>query len=362
MLSEGNVLSTPIGQLIIAAAVIDDVIALVLLAELEALDNPTISNFIVPIIASVAFILGLGSIAVFVMPRLMRWALARIPERYVQALLLGGVLMTAYLMLPATHYGKTSYLLGAFLGGLCFCTAEPLMPIWHNNAYQILSWLLRVFFACTLGFEVPIRDLWTPAILTMTCAFLLAFFGKLITGLFASPLNGRAFCIIGFAMSAWGEFAFIVATTAREMGSMSETTFGAVVLAVLLSAFYSPLGVQATLSITGKGGMRGLRRRMRLPCSAEDALQADQDVMHRVYYKVGALPHPAPLSPLNALRTSVRWECAGEGLGDRVPHPNDHRSHLTESKEEVTRRAHLSSGLAVLSAVVVSHSVNGFLV
>mmetsp|Transcript_16671 Transcript_16671/g.42768 ORF Transcript_16671/g.42768 Transcript_16671/m.42768 type:complete len:751 (-) Transcript_16671:480-2732(-) len=286
VLSEGNVLSTPIGQLIIAAAVIDDVIALVLLAELEALETPTVANFIVPIISSLAFIFGLGGIAVFVMPRVMRAVLPRVPERYLQALLLGGVLLTSYAMLPATHYGKTSYLLGAFLGGLCFCTAEPLMPIWHNNAYQILSWLLRVFFACTLGFEVPIQDLWTPEILTMTCAFLLAFFGKLVTGLFATPLTGRAFSIIGFAMSAWGEFAFIVATTAREMGSMSDTTFGAVVLAVLLSAFYSPLAVQLTISITGRGGMRGLRRRMRLPCAAEDALQADQGVMHRVYYKM----------------------------------------------------------------------------
>eukprot|EP00193_Tetraselmis_chui_P000621 CAMPEP_0177755130 /NCGR_PEP_ID=MMETSP0491_2-20121128/2399_1 /TAXON_ID=63592 /ORGANISM="Tetraselmis chuii, Strain PLY429" /LENGTH=733 /DNA_ID=CAMNT_0019270601 /DNA_START=292 /DNA_END=2493 /DNA_ORIENTATION=+ len=285
VLSEGNVLSTPIGQLIIAAAVIDDVIALVLLAELEALENPTAANFIVPIVSSVAFIFGLGSLAVFAMPRVLRWALGRVPERYMPAMLLGGVLLTAYGLLPATHYGKTSYLLGAFLGGLCFCTAEPLMPIWHNNAFQILSWLLRVFFACTLGFEVPIRELWTPTILLMTAGFLLAFFGKLVTGLFATPLTGRSFTIIGFAMSAWGEFAFIVATTAREMGSMSDNTFGAIVLAVLLSAFYSPLAVQLTIAITGKGGMQGLRRRMRLPCAAEPP-KADQDIVHRVYYKM----------------------------------------------------------------------------
>mmetsp|Transcript_12442 Transcript_12442/g.34930 ORF Transcript_12442/g.34930 Transcript_12442/m.34930 type:complete len:706 (-) Transcript_12442:427-2544(-) len=257
VLNEGKVLNTPIGQLIIAAAVIDDVIALVLLSELEALENPTPSNFIIPIASSLAFIFGVGSIAVFVMPRILKTVLQRVHPTHMPPLLLGSTLLVTYALLPATHYGKSSYLLGAFLGGLCFCTAEPLMPVWHNNAYQILSWLLRVFFACTLGFEVPIQDLWTPAVLTMAAAFLLAFFGKFVTGAFGTPISARTWCIIGFAMSAWGEFAFVVATTSRELGSMSDDTFGAVVLAVLLSAFYSPLAVQATIMLSKRKAMRG---------------------------------------------------------------------------------------------------------
>ena len=278
VLAESKVLTTPVGQLIIAAAVIDDVIALVLLSELEALENPTLLNFIVPIISSLAFIFGVGSFAVFVMPRVMRWALPRISETYLSPLLLSATLLTTYVMLPATHYAKSSYLLGSFLGGLCFCTAEPLMPVWHNSAYQILSWLLRVFFACTLGFEVPIQDLWSGPILVMTAAFLLVFFGKFVTGIFGSPLTVRNFSIIGFAMSAWGEFAFIVATASRETGTMSEDVFGAVVLAVLLSAFYSPLATQLTISITDR---RAAAAKLVKPSG-----DSEDGVLHRVYYKV----------------------------------------------------------------------------
>jgi len=286
VLAEGKVLNTPIGQLIIAAAVIDDVIALVLLSELEALENPTLANFLVPIASSLAFIFGVGSLAVFVVPRLLKRFLQRVPELYMPPLLLGGTLLTAYALLPATHYAKSSYLLGAFLGGLCFCTAEPLMPVWHNNAYQVLSWLLRVFFACTLGFEVPIRSLWTPPILIQTAAYLLGFFGKFVTGVFGTPRTLRNFSVIGFAMSAWGEFAFVVATTSREMGTMGPDSFGAVVLAVLLSAFYSPLAVQLTLSLRSGG----LRRA--LPCAATGAAKADEGVLHRVYYR-GAFNIPS---------------------------------------------------------------------
>ena len=54
VLQDGGVLGTPTGQLIIAAAVTDDVIALVLLSELEALRDPT------PVAADVASALQMG--------------------------------------------------------------------------------------------------------------------------------------------------------------------------------------------------------------------------------------------------------------------------------------------------------------
>jgi hypothetical protein len=53
---------------------------------------------------------------------------------------------------------------------------------------------------------------------------------------------------IGFAMSAWGEFAFIVATASREAGTLDSDSYGAVILAVLVSAVYSPLAVKIAIA------------------------------------------------------------------------------------------------------------------
>ena len=117
---------------------------------------------------------------------------------------------------------------------------DALKHIWHKQVYDILQWLIKIFFACSIGFEVPIRDLWTPSVLTRTFVFLLAAFGKLATGLLAQPLTWREGAKVGFAMAAWGEFAFIVATASREAGSLSDDDYAAVVFAVLLSAIYSP--------------------------------------------------------------------------------------------------------------------------
>ena len=115
-----------------------------------------------------------------------------------------------------------------------------------------MTWLVKIFFACTIGFEVPIRDLWTGRVLGKAFAFLSAAIGKLVTGFFAKPFDKRNAATIGFAMAAWGEFAFIVATTSREMGTLDADTYGAVVLAVLMSVIYSPLAVK--IACTARGG------------------------------------------------------------------------------------------------------------
>jgi Kef-type K+ transport system membrane component KefB len=265
VLQDGGVLGTPTGQLIIAAAVMDDVIALVLLSQLEALKDPTVVNFLVPIASSLAFIVLVGYLATRVVPDvLVKQVVPRVPKKHLEGVLLGAVFVAAYGMMVATHYGKSSHLLGAFLGGLCFCSLSSMQHVWHAQVEKILSWLIRVFFACTIGFEVPIRDLWTAPVLARAAVFMLAAFGKVATGLFARPFNAHEAAKIGFAMSAWGEFAFIVATASREAGTLGKQEFSAVILCVLLSAMYAPLAVNSAIKAEkraaglGKDGKRSL--------------------------------------------------------------------------------------------------------
>ena len=76
----GKVLNTPTGQLIIAAAILDDVIALMLLSELEALENPTALNIIIPLVVSPVFILLFGFLAIRVVPNLLEKIMNKIPH------------------------------------------------------------------------------------------------------------------------------------------------------------------------------------------------------------------------------------------------------------------------------------------
>jgi hypothetical protein len=140
VLEEGKVLSTPTGQLIIAAAVIDDVIALVLLAQLEALANPTPINFIIPIISSLGYIFVLGYAAVKIVPGVLaHHVVPRLPVRHLESSLLGMVLACGSVLMATLHYSQSSHLLGAFLGGLMFCTLSSVKSVWHHKVLASAS-------------------------------------------------------------------------------------------------------------------------------------------------------------------------------------------------------------------------------
>lgn len=84
ILKAERVLNTPVGQSILAAAVVDDVIALVLLSELAALNAPSASSFAVPIAAAIGFVLGVGAAAVHVVPVLLSKLVPFIPPAHVE--------------------------------------------------------------------------------------------------------------------------------------------------------------------------------------------------------------------------------------------------------------------------------------
>merc|ERR1711997_1075759 len=52
--------------------------------------------------------------------------------------------------------------------------------------------------------------------------------------------------------SAWGEFAFILATASYAAGTLDDESFAAVLLAVLLSVIYSPYLLTLTISYYNK--------------------------------------------------------------------------------------------------------------
>ena len=139
--------------------------ALVLLGELRGLADPRPLELVLPILSAAGFTLGVGAFAVFVMPRLLnQWLLPRLPADWREGSLLGLVFAMAVGLMTALNAGGASYVLGAFLSGLCFCTTPGAMSAWHGQVKRIGKWLLRLFFACTVGFQVPISTFWSAKV------------------------------------------------------------------------------------------------------------------------------------------------------------------------------------------------------
>ena len=273
VLKRCGILNTPTGQLIIASAVLDDVIALILLALLQTLgDDGEPYALLLPVVSSVGMMFAALVAARHVVPRFVPLLIARVSgEETQQGLLLGLVLGLAACLAPLCHSLKSSHLLGAFLGGLSFCSMRSVHDSWRKQVKRVLQFLVRLFFAATVGFAVPVKSFGSAAVFGRALVFFLAIGGKLATGLWATPLHPSSFFTIGLAMSAWGEFAFILAQAAFDMQLIDDTDFAALILAVLISIIISPVLLRRAIYAFNREAKRRIEAARRLPAAPRPA-------------------------------------------------------------------------------------------
>merc|ERR1712038_1748912 len=80
VLKKARILNTPTGQLIIAAAILDDVLALIILTEIQALSDPTVMAILLPLIVSPVLIVVIGYLAIRWIPIWMKKLMDRVPK------------------------------------------------------------------------------------------------------------------------------------------------------------------------------------------------------------------------------------------------------------------------------------------
>lgn len=272
VLKGGGVLNTPVGQMIVAAAVIDDMIALVVLSQLKALTGEiTVGGVLIPIVSAIAFLCGGGFVCIFILPKLInKFILPRFSESNhakVEMFIMFGLLLA---LMPGTYYLKSSYLMGAFLAGLTFCSSDGLHHLFVRQFKRLLQWLMRIFFASTIGFQVPIRDMTNLTIIWQGLVFCFAWIiGKISVGFMVpnfSPnkrFTGNHFrdCMItGFSMAAEGEFAFVIAVFAVGEKLVGEALYASLILAVLISTIIPPFMLRFTIQYYNKKGEEDVAR------------------------------------------------------------------------------------------------------
>jgi len=249
LFKQHRVLNTPLAQLVMSAAVVDDIIGLVLLSELHALAAPSPSSFILPIVSAVAFFVGVGAAALLLLPRLLARLLPRLPPARVEPTVLILLALLVLGLAAALDRGRASYLLGAFLGGLSFASLPSVHALWARQVKRIQVFLLRLFFAATIGFSIPIAHFWTGGAWALALALWAATSAaKAATGLLAKPRSASGCCMVGAAMSVRGEFAFLVANTAFADGTLSAAAHAGSTLAIFLSLLSGPASLRRVLS------------------------------------------------------------------------------------------------------------------
>ena len=127
------------------------------------------------------------------------------------------------------------------------------------------QWLMRIFFASTIGFQVPIKEFADAEVIWKGLVFTLALLGKLGVGfLVPNFTQSRNFTgnhlrdclIVGCSMAAEGEFAFVIAAFSVDAGLIDTKLYSSIVLAILLSTIIAPFSLRFTINHFNKKAQR----------------------------------------------------------------------------------------------------------
>merc|ERR1712146_829083 len=165
--------------------------------------------------------------------------------------------------LIADKVGST-HLLGCFLAGVIATAWKGFAEIWEPMVEPILPWMTMGFFACTVGFAVPVSALaakdWTLVILVTAMAII----SKLGTGMFAARPTSKGYGLqvmqVGASMVGRGELGFMQISTAYQIGLGSLETYGATVWGLLVASICGPFMFRAAVQFAAsRGGSRRLK-------------------------------------------------------------------------------------------------------
>jgi Kef-type K+ transport system membrane component KefB len=253
-------LSTPLGALVCVAAMVDDVLSLVILAIIsEGLANGSDSRSSNGSKALTAATPALVSVAVVIIAailfRTVPSAISLVKSRTTRgdenaafdAVVLASMLaLTLGCTVGAGAVGST-HLLGAFAGGMAFASVDGARRVWERDASAVAAWTHSIFFLA-VGFHVPLTDMFVPLKgFGLGVGYAVpAIVGKLVTGFIVGADVRKAF-VVGWAMVGRGELGFVMAGSAFRNGLLDSTAYVASVWALLVATLVSPIQMRAAL-------------------------------------------------------------------------------------------------------------------
>ncbi len=269
-------IDTLAARIVLGAAVIDDVLGLVILAvvsELVQAGSVSLGEVGGLTLRATVFLVGSIVLGRTLVPHSSRW-LARLDKGH--SMLFAQVLATGLFLSWLAHLAGLAPIIGAFAAGLLFepmflksfetpkivREVESLLPPetaetagslvdplrealvhhtrqQHEHMLEPIGYLfVPVFFVLT-GMQVDLSALSHPmvvaAALGVTAA---AVAGKLVTGVTVRGIaNGW---VVGWGMVPRGEVGLIFASAGKQLGVVSDTLFSVIVVMVILTTLIAP--------------------------------------------------------------------------------------------------------------------------
>jgi len=246
-------------QIVIGAAVLDDILGVVLLAGLYEFSK----EGVVKLDATITLMLYIATF--FILSPI----LARIFARLIQVLssALGtedfippAVLSVVFFFAFLAHTVGSPEILGAFTAGLAlsrrfslpfavFLKTDEKMAHKIEHAITPLVWVLTPIFFVYVGLEINLRviDLSSGTLWFMSLIILIvAILGKVLSG-FVIRVSLKEKLLVGFSMLPRGEVGLIFAELGRQSGIFNSTVYAMMVFVIAITTFLSPIALKVLL-------------------------------------------------------------------------------------------------------------------
>jgi Kef-type K+ transport system membrane component KefB len=240
-LKELGKLNDTVGTTITSAAIIDDVIGIVVLTIVISMSGSGTSTGIGTVIIKVALFFIIAVISGYLIYKGMVWLDNNHPHsRRIPIISLCYCFLLGFI---AEEFFGIADITGAYVAGVILCNLSDREYI--ENKVDISSYMVfaPLFFA-GIGLKTSISSMNGLLLLFSICFVIVALVGKIIgCGLFSMILGfkGNDSLKIGIGMMARGEVALITAQKGLAAGLLTSDYFTAVILLILASSIITPV-------------------------------------------------------------------------------------------------------------------------
>jgi Kef-type K+ transport system membrane component KefB len=247
VLADLKILDATVSRVILGAAVIDDIIGLIVLAVVTGLGKGTISYVKIGLVLfeAVAFVIFLIVIGKRVMyrffgPQLLGLKSRNAPFTLAILICLGLSAVASYIDLAA--------IVGAFMAGMIL--AEFNIKFRFSLKSESLYDFLVPFFFIMMGKQVDLSIFAHPSIIGAALILTtFAILGKLLgCGLGAATLGWKQASFVGVGMVPRGEVGLIIASIGLSMGVITKDLYSIVVFMVIATTLLTPPALRSMIS------------------------------------------------------------------------------------------------------------------
>jgi len=290
ILSEKRKLDSPEGVTILSAAVIDDVIGIILLAVVMGIVASTKKHGYVDwehilLISARAVIVWLVATAIGLLgARKISFLLKLFRQRTAIAIMALGL---ALILSGLFEQVGLAMIIGAYVMGLTLSNTDIKYAV-RERLDDIYEFLVPVFF-CVTGMQLNVISLLSPKLLIFAGVYALVGILSKVLGCGLPALianfNLRGALRVGFGMAPRGEVGLIIAGIALATGLITHDLFAAMVIMVAVSTLIAP----PALVLLFRSPKPGVRHPERIHTSGQTKLSFDFPSHQMANFFVGKL-------------------------------------------------------------------------